>query len=66
LEALTLFVEAKVAGAALALESRDVIPSDETRGSLALVIYVGDLDLLITRNTDEGGAGTHVGEDNWS
>jgi hypothetical protein len=59
-EFLTFLVEGNVVEDALTSEGRHVVSSQETRRLLPLLIYVGFLDLLGTREGDESGRGTHI------
>lgn len=63
LEVVPFPVEAEVAGAALALQGGDVVPPDQTRGRLTLVIDILRLHLLVSGDPHKGRAGSHVGED---
>ena len=59
-EFLTFLVEGDVIEDALAAEGRHVVSSQETRRLLPLLVNVGFLDLLGTREGDESGRGTHI------
>ena len=59
-EFVTFLVEGDVVEDALAAEGRHVVSSQETRGLLALLVNIGFLHLLGSREGDESGTRTHI------